>query len=206
MKYTVVKQFSNGFIDNIFSFIFKWVDCGKMFLEFLWSFLEIWIAFFLIFYNAAMYVYYLFLFFIDRGTESSSGMFRLRGTYSKTSYMPKFEVTKSPTTVPGMYGGAARAAADAVATTASKASEAATQTLTSIRSAAQGMKKSALREFFSSVLDALKALGSFIILPFKKLILLFDRGAALRRQREEDSGENKSLISEYIKEYEQKRR
>ncbi len=206
MKYTVVKQFSNGFIDNIFSFMFKWVDCGKMFLEFLWSFLEIWIAFFLIFYNAAMYVYYLFLFFIDRGTESSSGMFRLRGTYSKTSYMPKFEMTKSPTTVPGMYGGSARAAADAAAATASKASEAATQTLTSIRSAAQGMKKSAIREFFSSVLDALKSLGSFIVLPFKKLVLLFDRGAALRRQREDDSGESKSLINEYIKEYEQKRR
>jgi hypothetical protein len=203
MKYTVVKQFSNGFIDNIFSFVFKWVDCGKMFLEFLWSFLEIWIAFFLIFYNAAMYVYYLFLFFIDRGTESSSGMFRLRGTYSKTSYMPKFEMTKSPTTIPGMYGGTARAAADAAA---AKASDAATQTLTSIRSAAQGMKKSAIREFFSAVLDALKSFGSLLILPFKKLVLLFDRGANLRRQREEDSGESKSLINEYIKEYEQKRR
>jgi hypothetical protein len=203
MKYTVVKQFSNGFIDNIFSFVFKWVDCGKMFLEFLWSFIEIWIAFFLIFYNAAMYVYYLFLFFIDRGTESSAGVFRIRGTYSKTSYMPKFDVTKVPTTVPGMYGGAARAAADAAA---SKATVAATQTLTSIRSAAQGMKKSAIREFFSSVYDALKALGSFIALPFKKLVLLFDRGADLRRQREEESGESKSLINEYIKEYEQKRR
>jgi hypothetical protein len=213
MRYTVVKQFSNGFIDNIFSFIFKWVDCGKMFLEFLWSFLEIWIAFFLIFYNAAMYVYYLFLFFIDRGTESSSGMFRLRGSYSKTSYMPKFELTKVPASVPGMYGGAARAAADAataaVAKTtsaAAKTTEAATQTLTSIRSAAQGMKKSAISEFFSSVLDALGALGSFLLLPFKKLVLLFDRGAALRRQREEESPESKSLISEYIKEYEQKRR
>jgi hypothetical protein len=206
MKYTVVKQFSNGFIDNIFSFMFKWVDCGKMFLEFLWSFLEIWIAFFLIFYNAAMYVYYLFLFFIDRGTESSSGMFRLRGSYSKTSYMPKFEVTRVPTTVPGMYGGAARAAADATTAVAATATEAATQTLTSIRSAAQGMKKSAVREFFSSVLDGLGALWSFLLLPFKKLVLLFDRGADLRRQREEESPESKSLINEYIKEYEQKRR
>ena len=205
MKYTVVKQFSNGFIDNIFSFIFKWVDCGKMFLEFLWSFLEIWIAFFLIFYNAAMYVYYLFLFFIDRGTESSTGMFRLRGAYSKTSYMPKFEVTRVPSTVPGMYGGAARAAADAASAAAAKTTETATQTLTSIRSAAQGMKRSAVREFFSTLLDGLKALGSFILLPFKKLVLLFDRGAELRRQREEESGESKSLISEYIKEYEQKK-
>jgi hypothetical protein len=203
MRYTVVKQFSNGFIDNIFSFFFKWVDCGKMFLEFLLSFLEIWIAFFLIFYNAFMYVYYLFLFAIDRGTESSTGMFRIRG-YTKTSYMPRVEVTKVPSTVPGMYGGAARAAADAAAATAATATEAATQTLTAIRS---GMKRSSIRNFFGTLFDALKAVGSFFILPFKKLVLLFDRGKELRRKREEEkSGESKSLISEYIKEYEQKRR
>ena len=104
MRYSVVKQFSNQAIDNIFSFVFKWVDCGKMFLEFLWSFLEIWIAFFLIFYNFFMYFYYLFLFFIDRGAESSTSMFRLRGSHSSSSNIPRFEVTRAPMTVPPMYG------------------------------------------------------------------------------------------------------
>ena len=43
--------------------------------------------------------------------------------------------------------------------------------------------------------------------PFKKLVLLFDRGAELRNQREAaKTEENKSLIDEYIKEYEKKRR
>src|SRR4030042_943447 len=168
MKYTVVKQFSNGVLDNIFSFMFKWADCGKMFLEFIWSFIEIWIAFFLIFYNAFMYVYYLFLFFIDRGAETSAGMFRIRGTYGKASYMPPFEVTKAPTTVPPMYSVSKTvgAAAEAAAT---RTAETAAQTLTSIRSAAkEGMKRTAGKEFFNSTADFFKSLGAIIILPFKK--------------------------------------
>src|SRR4030042_6200412 len=133
MKYTMVKQFSNGLIDNIFSFMFKWADCGKMFLEFLWSFIEIWIAFFMIFYNAFMYVYYLFLFFIDRGTETSAGMFRIRGMPGRTSSMPKFEVSRGPTSVPPQYGRQAVAgAAGAVA----KTTGAAAQTFTSLRTSA----------------------------------------------------------------------
>ncbi|MBN2159472.1 MAG: hypothetical protein JW807_08760 [Spirochaetes bacterium] len=203
MKYTVVKQFSNGFIDNVFSFMFKWVDCGKMFLEFLWSFLEIWIAFFLIFYNAFMYVYYLFLFLIDRGTESSTGYFRLRGTYSGSSAMPKFETTRGPIAIPPQYG---RAAETAMAKTAAAASK----TVTSVKSAgfvaARGVKKSAIKGFFNSVVDFFRYLGELIAKPFKKLVLLFDRGAELRQHRAAQSDESKSLIDEYIKEYEQKRK
>lgn len=208
MRYTVVKQFSNGVIDNIFAFIFKWVDCGKMFLEFLWSFLEIWIAFFLIFYNAFMYVYYLFLFFIDRGTESGAGMFRLRGSYSGSSTIPKFEITRSPSTVPPQYG--SKAVAGAAATVATKTAEAASQTLTSFRSAgsaaARGMKQSRLKVFSSAVVDFFKFLGGAFVAPFKKLVLLFDRGKEIRNQRESESDSSKSLIDEYIKEYERKRR
>jgi hypothetical protein len=208
MKYTVVKQFSNGFIDNIFSFIFKWVDCGKMFLEFLLSFLEIWIAFFLIFYNAFMYVYYLFLFFIDRGTESSTGYFRLRGTYSGSSTMPKFEMSRGPSTIPPQYG--SQKVGRAAETVMAKTAGAASQTITSVRSAgfgvARGVKKSTAKGFLSSLLDFFKYLGSIIAMPFKKLVLLFDRGAELRQQRASESEESKSLIDEYIKEYEQKRK
>lgn len=208
MRYTVVKQFSNGVIDNIFSFVFKWVDCGKMFVEFVWSFIEIWIAFFLIFYNALMYVYYLFLFFIDRGAESSAGMFKLRGTYSGSSTMPKFEITRSPSTVPPQYGSqVVTKAAEAVA---SRTAEAATQTLNAFRSggsaAARGMKSSRVREFLTAVVDFFKFVGGLLVLPFKKLVLLFDRGKDIRNQREAESDSSKSLIDEYIKEYEQKRR
>src|SRR3990172_2501011 len=182
MKYTMVKQFSNGAIDNIFSFLFKWADCGKMFLEFLWSFLEIWIALFLIFYNAFMYVYYLFLFLIDRGTESGAGMFRIRGVHGKSSSMPKFEVSRGPTTVPPQYGRqAVSSAADAVI----KTTGAAAQTFTSLRTpASAGIRKSPIGAFFSSLVDFFKFLARIAVAPFKKLILLFDRGAELRRQRE----------------------
>ncbi len=208
MRYTVVKQFSNGVIDNVFSFIFKWVDCGKMFLEFLWSFLEIWIAFFLIFYNAFMYVYYLFLFFIDRGAESSAGMFKLRGTYSGSSTIPKFEISRSPSTVPPQYG--SQTVGKAAEAVVNKTAEAATQTLNAFRSggsaAARGMKQSRIKEFFSAFVDFFRFIGGLLAMPFKKLVLLFDRGKEIRNKREAETDSSKSLIDEYIKEYEQKRR
>jgi hypothetical protein len=79
----MVKQFSNGAMDNIYNFIFKWVDFGKVLLEVFWAFLEIWQAFTLIFYNIAMYFYYLFLFFIDRGTEETQATRIFRRPISK---------------------------------------------------------------------------------------------------------------------------
>lgn len=206
MRYTVVKQFSNQAIDNIFSFAFKWVDCGKMFLEFLWSFLEIWIAFFLIFYNIFMYFYYLFLFFIDRGAESGTTMFRLRGSHSSSSNIPRFEVTKSPVTVPPMYG-AGQAVTRAAGAVMTRTAGAATQTLSALKSTADyGAKKSPLKSLMSGLVDFFSALGRMLILPFKKLVLFFDRGVELRKQREAASDKSKSLIDEYIKEYEQKKR
>lgn len=197
MKYTVVKQFSNAVIDNLFTFIFKWVDFAKMFIEFLWSFLEIWIAFFMIFYNAFMYVYYLFLFFIDRGAESSAGMFRLRGLYTKTSSIPKVEISKEPSVIPPMYGKPITSAAGASAATS----------FTSLRSSGPTPTRRNLRRDILEVLAGFfKMLGRGILYPFKKLVLLFDRTVEARKQREEDRAESKSLIDEYIKEYERRRR
>ncbi|TFH41094.1 MAG: hypothetical protein E4G96_06210 [Chrysiogenales bacterium] len=202
MKYTVVKQFSNGVIDNMFAFIFKWVDCGKMFLEFILSFIEIWIAFFMIFYNAFMYVYYLFLFFIDRGTESSGSVFRIRGTYAGTSSIPKFELSRGSSTVPPMYG-----ARQAVESLPKKAADAAMQSFSSLKSSpSRGIKKSFFRELANSMADIFQSLGRLIIAPFKKLVMLFDRGSEIRKLREEDTGKSKSLIDEYMKEYEGKRK
>jgi hypothetical protein len=199
MKYAMVKQFSNGVIDNIFSFLFKWADCGKMLLEFLWSFVEIWIAFFLIFYNLFMYVYYLFLFIIDRGAESGAGMFRIRGVYGKASSMPKFEVSRGPTTVPPQYGRQPAAGAGTMG--------AAAPSFASLRtSASVGMKKSPLKAFFSSLVDFFRFLAGIVAVPFKKLVLMFDRGAELRRQREAEKDKSKSIIDEYMKEYEHKKR
>ena len=91
-----------------------------------------------------------------------------------------------------------------------KTAEAATQTLNAFRSggsaAARGIKQSRVKEFFSAFLDFFKFTGGLLVLPFKKLVLLFDRGKEIRNQREAESDSSKSLIDEYIKEYEQKRR
>jgi len=179
MKYTMVKQFSNGAVDNIFSFLFKWVDFGKMFLEFLWSFLEIWIAFFLIFYNIYMYLYYLFLFLIDRGSETSAGYLHFRGSYGKVSYLSRREQSSGPV-VDHLYR---PTASDRVLM---RTRGEAGNMLTAVRSTApQGIKKS--------------------IFPFKKFIPLFDRGAE-REKRAAETDDSKSLIDEYIKEYEYRKK
>ncbi|MFA5519873.1 MAG: hypothetical protein WDA74_11520, partial [Spirochaetota bacterium] len=89
MKYSMVKQFSNAAIDNVFTFFFKIVDFGKLMVEVFWAFLDIWIAFFLIFANIFMYIYYLFLFLIDSGSEAAPpAAFSGRQKYQKSSKIP----------------------------------------------------------------------------------------------------------------------
>jgi hypothetical protein len=68
MKYSMVRQFSNAAIDNLYTFFFKIWDFAKVLYEVMWAFIEIWAAFFLIFYNIFMYFYYIVLFIIDRGS------------------------------------------------------------------------------------------------------------------------------------------
>ncbi len=208
MRYTLVKQFSNAAIDNAYTFVFKIVDFGKVLVEFFFAFLEIWIAFFLIFYNIFMYIYYLTLFFIDRGTESSGSMIRWRGMRPMTTRAPTVKVSKGATTVPGMYG-ARKAAVSAAAKTA----DAAGATVETVRSFAKVKGKGS---FFRSVgdffVDLFKDIGRIIAAPFKALVLFFEKIVQSRKEKEtvsksgQEGGGKKSLIDEYIKEYEQKRK
>jgi hypothetical protein len=172
-------------------------------LAFLWSFIEICIAFLLIFYNIYMYIYYFFLFLIDRGSETSSGVFRLRGTYGKTSHVSKFEITGGPTIIPPMYGSIQKF--DSVVN--KTATGAAGIMLKTVRSSApKGIKKSTPVKSLNSFFDALISFSQIIVYPFKKLVLLFDRGMEIRNERETKPDDRKSLIEEYIKEYEQKKK
>ncbi len=207
MRYTLVKQFSNAAIDNAYSFVFKIVDFGKVFVEFLFAFLEIWIAFFLIFYNIFMYIYYLFLFFIDRGTESSGSMLRWRGMRPMTTHAPSVSISRGATSVSGLYGVQKKAES-----AASKTAEAAGSTVESVRSFASVKGKGS---FFRSIgdffVDLFKGIGRVIAAPFKALILFIERIVQSRKEKASaakagDDGAGKSLIDEYIKEYEQKRK
>ncbi len=206
MKYAMVKQFSNGVVDNFFTFLFKWVDCAKMFLEFAWSFIEIWLAFFMIFYNVYMYIYYFFLFLIDRGSETSAGYFRLRGTYSKVSYMPKIEITSAPRVSHPMYRATTKAGT-AVDSIMKKTAETAGVAITSLKpQVSHKVRKSFLKRFLDAFGNILIGLGRILTWPFKWFISLFGHGVESRNLIKTASGETKSLIDEYMKEYEHKKK
>ncbi len=105
MKYTMVKQFSNASIDNVFKFFFKIVDLGKLLVEVFWGIFDIFAAFYLIFFNIFMYVYYLFLYMLDKGSESSGATAykAKRSAGGFKSKIPGVTITAGPNPIPAMY-------------------------------------------------------------------------------------------------------
>lgn len=197
MKYSVVKQFSNGAIDNIFNFFFKWVDFGKILIEVFWAFAEIWQAFFAIFYNLIMYVYYLFLFILDRGAEDTSvpRLFTKRVS-GRLSSIPTLDL--STASLPSAAASAVSSAAAAVTSP---------QTARNPK-AKRGGKRSLLKQ-----------IGDFFVNIFSKAILGIKAAAAsvanffsdkIKPVKEEEHeivpGSRRSLIEDYMEEYERGRK
>jgi len=212
MKYSMVKQFSNSAIDNMYTFVFKIGDFAKIFYEMLWAFLEIWIAFFLIFYNAIMYVYYLFLFAVDRSVESNTAIYFSRKIPKRISRTPAVTITSGPNPIPAMYGKAAARASSV----ASKVSAAAPKlsgsvldtpsTLTSLRTgkSGAGAKRNivkSLLEFFANIFYGLKKV---VTSPAKTFVTFFETRMKPVKQ-EEAERKSESLIDQYMKEYEKKK-
>lgn len=199
MNYRVVKQFSNGAIDNIYNFAFKIVDFGKILIELFWGFYEIWEAFFLIFWNALMYVYYLLLFGIDRSTESQSTVFFWKKIPVKTAYKPSKVFTgEMANPIPGRYGRAAAATVSkAVSATVSTAGE-------MLRKAPSGAKINILKSTLEFFRDLFITVKNVVLWPYERIAEGMSR--RMRPVKEEDMPGRKSLIDEYLKEYEQKRR
>lgn len=218
MKYTMVKQFSNAVIDNMFGFVFKIVDFGKMMIEVFWSFFDIWAAFFLIFYNAFMYVYYLFLFMIDRGSESSGPVpYRARRVSSKKQRMPTVHIDKTPAPVPSMYtiknvaSDATKAVTSSVASVAEKTTDTVQQVITPLRSSrpGTGSKKPLLKTLLEFIADIFKTVKDFITKPIVAIAEFL--AGKLMPVKESDAKfseavQKRSLIDEYMKEYEKKQK
>lgn len=203
MKYTMVKQFSNAAIDNVFNFVFKIWDFLKVMYEALWAFLEIWIAFFLIFYNMLMYVYYLFLFVIDRGSESGESVFYTRRRISsKKTYIPSVEISNAPNPIPAMYG----KFEDSASKAASAVSSAAGSAASNIPRGTSGFKKSFFKSFFESLIDVLVNIKNVLKKPFILIAEFFSQRLKPVREEEKEESKTKSLIDEYMKEYEQKKK
>ncbi len=215
MKYSMVKQFSNAAIDNAFNFFFRIVDFGKLMVEVFWAFLDIWIAFFMIFVNAFMYVYYFFLFLIDRGSESAppaplSG----RTKFQKKSKIPTVSISSSPNPIPAMYrvtqkaAGSARTFTDTVENTAAKTVETAQKALPALKPSGGGSRINIGKVILEFIADFFKAVKDIIIKPFKLIAdFLSGRLKPVKESEVKSSGSSQktSLIDEYMKEYEKKR-
>ena len=207
MNYRVVKQFSNSAVDNFYNFFYKIVDFGKITVDFLYSFYEIWEAFFLIFYNIFMFIYYLLLFGIDKSTESRSTIFFWRKLPMRQAYKPSSVFVResySHNPIPSMYGKEAAAKVSDVGNAiGSAAKEGVTTTVKKMRSLPSGARLEVgkkILEFFVTFGQTLKAI---FVTPFVKIAEFFANRLKPVRE-EEDRG--RSLIDEYMKEYERKRK
>jgi hypothetical protein len=199
MNYTVVKQFYNNSIDNFYNFFYKIIDFAKVLVEVFWAFYEIWEAFFLIFFNLIMYLYYIILFIIDRSTESRWTIFFWRRLPRRVAYTPsKVFVKDAYNPVPAMYGGTSPTSARVAPVAKSMVTDAIQQ----LRSAPSGARVSISRKILEFLGSLFSTAGAFILWPIKRIgTFLSERMKPVREQPE-----GKSLIDEYLKEYEKKKR
>lgn len=218
----MVKQFSNASVDNLFKFFFKIVDLGKIFIELFWGIFDIFAAFYLIFFNIFMYFYYLFLFALDRGSETSGPTsYRIRKSSGLIrSKIPKVTISSGPNPIPAMYR-VKEATASAITKVAETTVEVTQTTLSPVTSKKSGAKKSIIRPVFEFIGDILITIKNMIFKPFTLLASFFSErlkpvkdGSSSSESgtsySTKNSGSNRSsgtsLIDEYMKEYKKGRR
>ncbi len=191
MNYRVVKQFWINTVDNVFNFFYKIVDFLKIWVDVFWAFLDIWYHFFAIFGNLFLYIYYIFLFIIDRTTESGTNIVLTSRLPKRVPFKPqKAYVKDSYNPIPAMYG--VKNVAEKVASS-----------ITPMRTAPKGTRTS----IFKTILSALRDFVELIIDLFRKPVKAIGDFAARRMQPvKEEHHKTGSLIEEYMKEYEQKRK
>ncbi len=217
MKYTMVKQFSNAAIDNIFIFFWKFVDFGKLTIEVFWGIFDIFAAFFLIFYNFGMYFYYLFLFMIDRGSESGGPVtLATRRQSSKMSKIPNVRFDKTPAPIPSMFRvkTPSNISASPVSSTlnaAAKTSEALQKVLAPVKGSPSGAgaKTNIFKSIAEFIADIFIAIKDIITKPFIVIRHFLSEKLTPVKEVEAKSNEysgKSSLIDDYLKEYEKQRK
>lgn len=208
MKYSMVKQFSNAAIDNVFKFVFKIVDFGKLMIDVFWAFFDIWYSFFMIFYNMFLYVYYIFLFLLDMGTESQPRFLFWRRGNVRLMRTPKITIQDLPNPVSGRYGSSVVKVSSAASTTVSAVS-AAVKSMPSMPSmqmkpGASGARINYTKKGLEAIEIIFTGIKKAILKPFRLIASFFETKA--RAEEEKGTAKSKSLIDEYMKEYEQKRK
>lgn len=209
MKYSMVKQFSNASLDNVFKFFFKIVDFSKLLIEVFWGLFDIVAAFYLIFFNIVMYFYYLFLFIIDRGSESGGpGSYKVRKSSGRfKSRIPKVTITSGPNPIPAMYR-VTETAAESVSKVASTAAESTQAVKSTVKSSAAGAKRGFIKPVLEFIADVLIAIRNIIFKPFQIIAEFFSERLKPVKDKAQASGTDSTarasgsnLIDEYMKEY-----
>lgn len=217
MKYTMVKQFSNAALDNAFSFVFKIVDFGKLMIEVFWAFIDIWLAFFGIFYNYFMYAYYIFLFMIDRGSESSGPAMRTRKKSQKVSKIPTVSFDKTPAIIPSMYrpkvaaGDTGKTIISSVTNISTKTTDTVQKALNPLKSspAGKGSKKPLFKSTFEFIVEFFMTVKDILSKPFMLIAEFFAGKLTPVKENEPKNTEPSrriSLIDQYMKEYEKQKK
>jgi hypothetical protein len=186
-------------------------------VEYFWAFIDIWAAFFGIFYNYFMYLYYLFLFMIDRGSESGSPNLRALRKSQKVSKIPVVSFDRTPAVIPSMYkvkynpSAAAKTVSSVAGSAAAKSVDTMQKSLTSMKSSpsGKGLKKSFFKSIGEFLVEYFTTVKNIITKPFKVLANFF--AGKLMPVKEEDAkkaetAKRTSLIDQYMKEYEKQKR
>jgi hypothetical protein len=205
MKYTMVKQFSNAALDNAFKFVYKIIDFFKVLYEALWAFIEIWATFFSIFGNMFLYVYYLMLFLIDRGADEGGALAFWKRRKTSISKTPNISLTSDSNPIPAMYRTSKSSSTSAPSmATASPSSAISGSSSARFTGGSTGGKRSIFKTIGEAVANFFVAIGKGIAAPFKAIILFFDNKLKPVKEGSDDQqSSKKSLIEEYLKEYEQ---
>ncbi|MCX7677963.1 MAG: hypothetical protein N2316_01970 [Spirochaetes bacterium] len=206
MNYTLVKQFANNAIDNFFNFFYKWVDFFKLLAEVFFAFLDIWVTFFQIFSNLYLYIYYLFLFVIDKSSQSGFLFFFRRRIPKRVPYMPsKVYVRDIYNPIPSIYGKkTSNAPIKPAATPSQTVKETISATVQKLSNRPSGIKTPLSRKFLEILQEFFAAIKRVITSPVRTVAEYIVRKFKLR-PIEEPAG-SRRLIDEYMKEYESKRR
>ena len=208
MDYRLVKQFSNNAADNFFNFFYKMVDFGMVVVDVFWAFLDIWYHFFMIFINLWLYLYYFFLYIIDR--LSMTGLFAHKssargGFHGTAAYTPGAFVPHNP-----MYGKIELPSAPRIisAPKSSGKVKAAASAVASVASVVRPKRPSGAKgSFFRDIAGAVELFFFRIFRAIKKLFLrMTDLIVSKLKPVKEEPVQGKSLIDEYMKEYERKKK
>ena len=177
-----------------------------------------------------MYIYYLFLFLIDRGSESTGATIIGMKKSQNVSKIPTLDIEKTPSVTPSMYkpkSATPSTVPKPITTPAPAAPKTTTETVRKTSSdiipgtssstpiplkpsySGKSAKKSILKTIVEFIAEFAAAVKNIIVKPFKFIAGFFGKKLQPVKENEAKNAElskGVSLIDQYMKEYEKKKK